>query len=48
MLRKDLIIFENFLTAQIEDQSLNFQAELCDLQCDLFLKTRLEKVNFFL
>jgi len=48
MLRKYLIIFENPLIAQIEDQSLDFQAELCDLQCDLSLKTRLEKgVDFF-
>jgi len=48
MLRKDLILFENPLTAQIENQSLDLQAELCDLQCDLSLKARLEKgVDFF-
>jgi len=48
MLRKDLILFENPLTAQIENQSLHLQAELCDLQCDLSLKARLEKgVDFF-
>src|SRR5580765_5247922 len=41
-LRKDLILFENPLTVQIEEQSLEFQAELCDLQCDLSLKARLE------
>lgn len=47
-LRKDLILFENPLTVQIEEQSLEFQAELCDLQCDLSLKARLEKgVEFF-
>lgn len=47
-LRKDLILFENPLTAQIEEQSLDLQAELCDLQCDLSLKTRSEKgVDFF-
>jgi len=44
MLRKDLILFENFLTVQIEEQSLEF----CDLQCDLSLKTRLEKGVDFL
>jgi len=42
MLRKDLILFENPLTAQIEDQSLDLQAELCDLH-DFSLKTRLKK-----
>jgi len=48
MLRKDLILFKNPLTAQIKDQSLDLQTELYDLQCDLFLKTRLEKgVDFF-
>jgi len=47
MLRKDLILSEYPFTAQIEDQ--NLQAELCDLQCDLSLKTRLEKgVDVFL
>lgn len=47
-LRKDLILFENPLTAQIEEQSLDLQAELCDLQCDLSLKTRSEKgVDFY-
>lgn len=47
-LRKDLILFENPLTVQIEEQSLEFQAELCGLQCDLTLKTRLEKgIEFF-
>jgi len=43
MLRKGLIIFENLLIAQIKDQSLDLQAELCDLQYDLSLKTRLKK-----
>lgn len=48
MLRNDLILFENPLTAQIEKQSLELQEELCDLQCDLSLKTRLEKgIDFF-
>ncbi|XP_036144913.1 general transcription factor II-I repeat domain-containing protein 2B-like [Monomorium pharaonis] len=47
-LRNDLILFENPLTVQIEKQSLDFQAELCDLQHDLSLKARLEKeVEFF-
>lgn len=47
-LKNDLILFENPLTAQIEKQSLEFQEELCDLQCDLSLKTRLEKgIEFF-
>ncbi|KYQ55832.1 General transcription factor II-I repeat domain-containing protein 2B [Trachymyrmex zeteki] len=48
ILRKDLILFENPLTAQIEEQSPDLQIELCDLQCDLSLKNRSEKgVNFF-
>lgn len=46
-LRKDLILFENPLTAQIEEQSLDLQAELCDLQCDLSLKARSEKGDDF-
>lgn len=47
-LRQDLILFENPLTVQIEKQSLELQEELCDLQCDLSLKTRKEKgVEFF-
>jgi len=29
--RKDLILFENPFTVQIEEQNLEFQAELCDL-----------------
>jgi len=46
--KKDLILFENPLAVQIEEQNLEFQAELCDLQNDLSLKTRLEKaVEFF-
>lgn len=45
-LRKDLILFENPFTEEIEEQNLEFQ--LCDLQNDLSLKTRLEKVvDFF-
>jgi len=47
MLRKYLILFENPFTTQIEDQSLDLQAELCDLQCDLSLKTRLKKKSIF-
>ncbi|XP_067206339.1 general transcription factor II-I repeat domain-containing protein 2A-like, partial [Linepithema humile] len=48
MLRKDLILFENPLTVQIEEQSLEFQEELCDLQSDVTLKARLEKgIEFF-
>ncbi|KYN16303.1 General transcription factor II-I repeat domain-containing protein 2A [Trachymyrmex cornetzi] len=47
-LRQDLTLFENPLTVQIEEQSLEFQADLCDLQCDLSLKTRLKMgVEFF-
>jgi hypothetical protein len=47
-LRNKLILFENPLIIQIEEQLSEFQAELCDLQNDLFLKTRLEKgVEFF-
>lgn len=47
-LRKDLILFESPLIVQIEEQSREFQDELCDLQCDLSLKARLEKgVEFF-
>lgn len=47
-LKNDLILFENPLTVQIETQSLEFQEELCDLQCDISLKARLEKgVEFF-
>jgi len=47
-LRKELILFENPLTIKIEKQNLEFQAELCDLQNDLSLKTRPEKgIEFF-
>ncbi|KAG5345717.1 GT2D2 protein, partial [Acromyrmex heyeri] len=47
-LRQDLTLFENPLIVQIEEQSLEFQAELCDLQCDFSFKTRLEKgIEFF-
>lgn len=47
-LKKDLILFENPLTVKIEEQNLEFQEELCDLQNDLSLKTRLEKgIDFF-
>lgn len=47
-LRPDLILFENPLTVQIEEQSLELQEELCDLQCDISLKTRQEKgIEFF-
>jgi len=47
MLRKDLILFENPFIRQIEKQNLKFLAEIYDLQCDLSLKTRLEKVVDF-
>lgn len=43
MLRNDLILLENPLTVQIEEQNIDLQQELCDLQCDLSLKTRSEK-----
>jgi len=33
-LRKNLIFFENPLIVQIQEQTLEFQEELCDLQCD--------------
>ncbi|KAG5308152.1 GT2D2 protein, partial [Pseudoatta argentina] len=47
-LRQDLILFENPLTVQIEEQSLGFQKELCDLQCDISIKIRQEKgIEFF-
>ena len=46
-LKQDLTLFENSLTIQIKEQSLEFQAELCDLQCDFSLKIRLEKENEF-
>ncbi|XP_024880519.1 general transcription factor II-I repeat domain-containing protein 2B-like [Temnothorax curvispinosus] len=47
-LRKDLVLFENPLTAEIEQQNVEFQEELCDLQNDLSLKTRPEKgADFF-
>jgi len=48
MLRNDLILLENPLTAEIEKQNVELQQELCDLQCDLSLKTRSEKgIEFF-
>lgn len=48
MFKKDLILFENPLTVQIEEQNLDFQEELCDLQSDLSLKTRPERgIEFF-
>ena len=48
MLRQDLILFENLLTVQIEEQSLEFQKELCDLQCEISIKTSQEKgIEFF-
>ena len=43
MLKKDFILFENPLTVQIQEQSLEFQEELCDLQFDITLQVRLEK-----
>lgn len=47
-LRNDLILFENPLTVQIEEQNLQYQEELCTLQNDFSLKSRLEKgVDFF-
>ncbi|KAG5335552.1 GT2D2 protein, partial [Acromyrmex charruanus] len=47
-LRQDLILFENPLTVQIEEQSLGFQKEPCDLQCDISIKIRQEKGIEFL
>jgi hypothetical protein len=46
-LKKDLILFENPLTMQIEGQSLEFQEDLCDLQSDLSLKALEKGVEFF-
>ncbi|XP_029173916.1 general transcription factor II-I repeat domain-containing protein 2A-like, partial [Nylanderia fulva] len=43
MLRNDLILLENPFTAQIEEQNIELQQELCDLQSELSLKTRPEK-----
>jgi len=46
MLRRDLILFENSLTEQIENQSLDLQTELCDLQS--FSKNAIrKKYRFF-
>jgi len=38
MILKYLILFENPLTAEIEERNLEFQVELCDLQNDMSLK----------
>lgn len=43
MFRNDLILLENPFTAQIEEQNIELQQELCDLQSDISLKTRPEK-----
>lgn len=42
ILRKDLMLFENPLTASIEEQKLELQEELCALQHDLSVKSRPE------
>jgi len=47
ILRKDLILFENPVTAEIEERNLEFQAELCDLQNDLSLKIARERDKIF-
>jgi len=47
MLRKDLILFENSLIVQIEEQSLDFQTELCDLQCDSSLEAIRKRSRVF-
>ncbi|XP_076658381.1 general transcription factor II-I repeat domain-containing protein 2B-like [Halictus rubicundus] len=41
-LRNDLILFDNPLTAKIEEQAPEYREELCDLQHDISLKTRKE------
>ncbi|XP_026827608.1 general transcription factor II-I repeat domain-containing protein 2A-like [Ooceraea biroi] len=47
-LRKDSILFKTSLIVQIQEQSVEFQEELCNLQSDLFLKARPENgVEFF-
>lgn len=47
-LRTELILFENPLTAPIEEQHLDLQDELCDLQSDITLKTNTKTgVDFF-
>ncbi|XP_076654516.1 general transcription factor II-I repeat domain-containing protein 2B-like [Halictus rubicundus] len=47
-LRNDLILFDNPLTARIEEHNLECREELCDLQNDISLKTREERgAEFF-
>lgn len=42
MLRSDLIFLENPFTVKTGEQNIELQKELCDLQFDLFFKTRSE------
>jgi len=48
MLENDLLLFISPLTVEIESQEPQYQMELCELQEDLFLKTRQEKGPAFL
>ena len=43
MLENDLLLFISPLTVEIESQEPQYQMELCELQEDLFLKTRQER-----
>ena len=42
-LEESLLLFTNPLTAEIDSQEPEFQMELCELQADMFLRTRREK-----
>jgi hypothetical protein len=47
-MRDSVVLFNNPLWVNIEDQPTKFQLELCDLQADTFLQTRVEKgLEFF-
>jgi hypothetical protein len=47
-MRDSIVLFNNPLGINIEDQPTQFQLELCDLQADPFLQTRVEKgLEFF-
>jgi hypothetical protein len=47
-MRDSIVLFNNPLGVNIEDQPTQFQLELCDLQADPVLQTRVEKgLEFF-
>jgi hypothetical protein len=47
-MRVSTVLFNNPLGVNIEDQPTQFQLELCDLQADPFIQTRVEKgLEFF-